>query len=200
LHSNAGEQLQQYDVQQYRATAQQLKLSLRQQQRIATALRFFKQLTDSALSARQQLQQRLQDNSPQVTAAEAEAAAIAAGSPAEAASAGAAAAAAAARDCHGQGIAAAFKSQRAVLQQQELDWGLQQRRQQQLSRLQMLMRKEAVLKHCFACCIQGCLTWKQMAQVGRPVRYIWCHIIPWFVLLVMILKHCACSYIQGSLT
>jgi hypothetical protein len=150
-------------VQQYRATAHQLQLNQRQQQRIATALRFVKQLTDSALSARQQLQEHLQDQPP-LTADDA---AVAADADAAAAAESPVAAAvhSAAHDRCGHDVTATFKPQRAVLQQQELDWELQQHRQQQLSKLQVLMRKEAVLKHCFASCIQGCLTWKQMAQV-----------------------------------
>jgi hypothetical protein len=133
------------------------------------------------------LQQQLQDQ-PILIAEEAAGAfadaATAADSPA------AAAVPAATHDRRGHNMSAAFKPQRAVLQQQEVDWGLQQQRQQQLSKLQMLMRKEAVLMYCFACCIQGCLTWKQMAQVGC------CYL---FVLLVVILSPALRAAYRASL-
>ncbi|KAF6254721.1 hypothetical protein COO60DRAFT_288358 [Scenedesmus sp. NREL 46B-D3] len=157
-----GEQLEQHHPPLYHSAARQLQLSGRQQQRITTALRFFRKLTEPAVLARQQLQQQLQDQPP---AAATDAAAAAASVSASASPAGAAAG-----GCQGRPDDA-VKPQHAVLQQQELNWGLQQRRQQQLSRLNILMRKEGTLKHCASTCIQGCLTWTQMAQVGPSAAH-----------------------------
>lgn len=160
-----GEQLEQHHPPLYQAAAQQLVLSSRQQQRIVTALRFFRQLTEPAVLARQQLQQQLQDQ-PLTTgdAAASEAPPAAAATPQGGMSDDTAAPPAAAAGGLRGVLPEPCRPQQAVLQQQEREWGLQQQRQQQLSQLQLLLRKEAVLKHCASSCIQGCLTWKQMAQ------------------------------------
>jgi hypothetical protein len=56
------------------------------------------------------------------------------------------------------------------VQQEQEQWrqqGWQQR--QQLSQLQLLLRKEALLNFCCCHAIEGCLTWTQMAKVRSGV-------------------------------
>ena len=52
------------------------------------------------------------------------------------------------------------------MQRQQEHWRRQGRQQlQQLSQLQLLLRKEAVMNFCCCMAIEGCLSWKQMAKV-----------------------------------
>lgn len=153
-----GERVEQHNTQLYGTVVAQLQLHSEQQQRLLSLYDFYKQLLQPVVAARQQLQQQLRLSTSPVQAGE------------EAAAVGPVAAAAAVALSQHEGL---FKLQKAVLQQQEQLWEQEQQQQQQLKQLNLLM-KEHLIKFCACTCMQGCLTWPQIAQVCLTGAVISC--------------------------
>lgn len=170
-----GERIEQRNLKLYRKVAEQLQLSCQQQQSIVTRLQFFKEQQRPVNELRQRLQWELLQCSTAITATQAgqteaplHAAGAGAGAAAHAGAGAAASATAATPFAHSAAHATGgvFQRQRAVLLQQERWRQHEQQQQRLLQQLHKVLRKEYTMVYCAYVAIEGCLTWKQLAQVG----------------------------------